>query len=51
MWCIGSLTEEYRQRMYGLLDLYARPLRLASDLHRREELATHRSQPSAAADG
>ncbi len=25
MWCIGSLTEEYRQRMYDLLDLYARP--------------------------
>lgn len=29
MWCIGALTEEYRQRMYGLLELYARPLRLA----------------------
>ena len=27
MWCIGTLTEEYRQRMYGLLDLYARPFR------------------------
>ena len=26
MWCIGALTEEYRQRMYALLDLYARPL-------------------------
>ena len=25
MWCIGTLTEEYRQRMYDLLDLYARP--------------------------
>ena len=25
MWCIGVLTEEYRQRMYDLLDLYARP--------------------------
>ena len=25
MWCIGRLTEEYRSRMYGLLDLYARP--------------------------
>lgn len=25
MWCIGKLTTEYRQRMYGLLDLYARP--------------------------
>jgi len=27
MWCIGRLTEEYRRRMYGLLDLYARPYR------------------------
>lgn len=27
MWCIGVLTEEYRQRMYDLLDLYARPFR------------------------
>jgi len=26
MWCIGRLTEGYRQRMYDLLDLYARPL-------------------------
>ncbi len=25
MWCIGKLTGEYRQRMYDLLDLYARP--------------------------
>jgi hypothetical protein len=25
MWCIGVLTEEYRQRMYGLLALYGRP--------------------------
>jgi hypothetical protein len=26
MWCIGVLTEEYRHRMYALLELYARPL-------------------------
>ena len=25
MWCIGVLTEQYRQRMYELLALYARP--------------------------
>ena len=25
MWCIGRITEEYRQRMYALLALYARP--------------------------
>ena len=24
MWCIGKLTKEYRERMYALLDLYAR---------------------------
>lgn len=24
MWCIGKITEEYRERMYGLLELYAR---------------------------
>lgn len=26
MWCIGALSQEYRQRMYNLLELYARPL-------------------------
>lgn len=26
MWCIGTLTEEYRLRMYDLLALYAQPL-------------------------
>ena len=26
MWCVGELTPQYRQRMYELLDLYARPL-------------------------
>ena len=25
MWCIGALTEEYRARMYALLELYASP--------------------------
>ena len=25
MWCIGQITSEYRQRMYALCDLYARP--------------------------
>ena len=29
MWCIGALTDEYRSRMYALLELYARPLRQA----------------------
>jgi hypothetical protein len=27
MWCIGALTEEYRRRMYDVLELYARPYR------------------------
>lgn len=27
MWCIGTLTEEYRSRMYKLLKLYAKPMR------------------------
>ena len=27
MWCIGVLTEEYRRRMYDVLELYARPYR------------------------
>ena len=26
MWCIGALTQEYRARMYALLELYARPM-------------------------
>ena len=25
MWCIGKITAEYRERMYGLLDLYKKP--------------------------
>jgi hypothetical protein len=25
MWCVGVLSEEYRSRMYELLELYARP--------------------------
>ncbi len=27
MWCIGILTEQYRERMYNLLELYAQPFR------------------------
>ena len=26
MWCIGVLNDEYRRRMYALLELYARPM-------------------------
>ncbi len=36
MWCIGALTQEYRCRMYALLELYRRPGKSsrAGDLHR-----------------
>jgi hypothetical protein len=27
MWCIGTLSEEYRRRMYDVLELYERPYR------------------------
>jgi DDE superfamily endonuclease/Uncharacterized conserved protein (DUF2173) len=27
MWCVGTLTQEYRERMYDLLELYTRPFR------------------------
>lgn len=27
MWCVGVLNAQYRQRMYALLELYARPMR------------------------
>jgi hypothetical protein len=27
MWCVGTLTDEYRRRMYSLLKLYAKPMR------------------------
>lgn len=27
MWCVGALTQEYRDRMYNLLELYNRPYR------------------------
>ena len=29
MWCIGRITEEYRQRMYAVLELYAKPYNAA----------------------
>ncbi len=29
MWCVGILTQQYRERMYNLLELYARPFRSA----------------------
>jgi hypothetical protein len=49
MWCIGALTEEYRQRMYALLELYARPLRRAEPVicidEKSLQLIAHSRQP------
>ena len=53
MWCIGELTDEYRRRMYdaaGAVCTTAGSAR-ARGVHRREEPATARPQPRAAADG
>jgi hypothetical protein len=41
MWCIGRLTEEYRQRMYDLLDLYARPFRSGEPIVCLDEKSKH----------
>jgi hypothetical protein len=49
MWCIGALTEEYRQRMYALLELYARPLRPAEPIicidEKSLQLIAHSREP------
>lgn len=49
MWCIGALTEEYRQRMYALLELYARPMRQAEPVicidEKSLQLIAHSRQP------
>lgn len=58
MWCIGALTEEYRARMYALLELYARPISKAEPVicidekslqlinHSRAPLAMATNSPS-----
>ena len=49
MWCIGTLTEEYRDRMYGLLALYAKPLRADEPVicidEKSLQLLSHARQP------
>ena len=49
MWCIGALTEGYRQRMYALLELYALPLRPAEPVicidEKSLQLIAHSRQP------
>ena len=49
MWCIGELNEEYRQRMYDLLELYARALSRAEALicidEKSVQLTSHSRNP------
>jgi hypothetical protein len=49
MWCIGALTQEYRQRMYKLLALYARPLNPSEPVvcidEKSTQLIGHRGRP------
>ena len=49
MWCIGVLSEEYRTRMYALLELYARPLSRAEPVicidEKSLQLIEHSRQP------
>ena len=40
MWCIGVLNDAYRQRMYALLELYARPLSRAEPVICIDEKST-----------
>ena len=58
MWCIGELTEEYRARMYALLELHARPISKAEPVicidekslqligHSREPLPMRQDNPT-----
>lgn len=49
MWCIGALTEEYRHRMYALLNLYARPVSKAEPVicidEKSLQLIAHSREP------
>ena len=40
MWCVGVLSAEYRSRMYGLLELYARPFQRAEPVICLDEKST-----------
>ena len=55
MWCVGRLTAEYRQRMYQLLDLYARPYRPDQPVicidEKSKQLLRHSRQPLPLAPG
>ncbi|GAC1533397.1 MAG: hypothetical protein NVS2B4_13660 [Ramlibacter sp.] len=55
MWCIGALTKEYRNRMYALLELYARPLSAAEPVicidEKSLQLIGHSRQPLPMTEG
>ena len=49
MWCVGVLTTQYRERMYDLLELYARPMRRDEPVvcvdEKSTQLLAHSRQP------
>jgi hypothetical protein len=55
MWCIGQITAEYRQRMYALLKLYAKPYDSAEPVvcldEKSKQLLKQTRPPIAAAPG
>jgi hypothetical protein len=55
MWCVGQITGEYRQRMYALLELYARPYNAAEPVicvdEKSKQLLQHTRRPLAARPG
>jgi len=55
MWCIGRITAEYRERMYGLLGLYAEPYDPAEPVvcldEKSKQLLQQTRRPIAAAAG
>ena len=55
MWCIGRITAEYRERMYGLLELYARPYNAAEPVvcvdEKSKQLLQQTRSPIAAGPG
>jgi hypothetical protein len=55
MWCIGVLSEEYRRRMYALLDLYAKPLSHAEPVicidEKSLQLIAHSREPLPMTEG
>ena len=51
MWCVARITVEYRQRMYGLLDLYAKSYDAEEPVicldEKSKQLLAHKRQPMA----